>query len=449
VAEAREGVDREAAGPRHHGPPPTLAGGALWLVSTAEGLSWLGVAVGGVFRVCEYAKARSLYLDERFLLQNLTDRPVFDLNTLSEHQIAAPGFLVVERLMVRLLPLTPTPAARLLPLLCGIASLFVLVAVARRYLDRRAVPVATWLFAATDYLLYYASEIKQYSSDVLLTLCALWLAARLTRPPVPGGKRWGILAAFGATAVWFSHPVALVLAGVGTYLIAVPALSRRWAEALTAAAVCACWAVSFGVCFVVSDRLLDRSDTFMMTWWNFAFLPIPPRSGEEAGRLFWHLVNAFVHPAGVITPLGYRASGLIGLALFVVGGISMGRRWPGGLWLITAPAVFTLAASAVHKYPFHGRLILFLIPTVHLLVAEGVAAVGRKAGLVVTVGLALFLVATPVCDAVWQLAIVARARPFDSHGDLWNDLLDQIDFQKERALRRDQAPGPRRTSPSR
>jgi hypothetical protein len=431
------------------GPPPTLAGVARWLVSTAEGLSWLGIVVGVVFRVWEFFRGRSLYMDERFLLQNLTDRPVFDLNTLSEHQIAAPGFLVVERLMVRLLPMAPTPAARLLPLLCGIASLFVLAAVARRYLDRRAVPVAVWLFAATDYLLYYSSEIKQYSSDVLLTLCAFWLAARLTRPPVSGRARWGGLAAFGMTVVWFSHPVALVLAGIGTYLIAVPALGKRWTEALAAMAVCAGWVVSFGVCFVVSDRLLDRSDPFMMTWWNFAFLPIPPRSGEEAERLFWHLVNAFVHPSGVLTPLGYRASGLIGLTLFAIGGLSMGRRWPGGLWLLIAPVVFTLGASAVHKYPFHGRLILFLIPTVHLLVAEGVAAIGRRTGLIGTVCLAAFLLATPLGDAVWQLAIIARSRPFDSHGDLWNDLLDQIDLEKERAQRRDQAPGPRRTSPSR
>ena len=66
--------------------------------------------------------------------------------TLTENQLAPPGFLVVERLMVRL-PLPVVPAARLVPFLCGIASMFLMRSVARRYLTPRAVPIAVGLFA--------------------------------------------------------------------------------------------------------------------------------------------------------------------------------------------------------------------------------------------------------------------------------------------------------------
>jgi hypothetical protein len=48
--------------------------------------------------------------------------------------------------------------------------------VARRYVQRRAVPIATALFALAEYLLYYSAEIKQYSCDVMFTLLALLLA---------------------------------------------------------------------------------------------------------------------------------------------------------------------------------------------------------------------------------------------------------------------------------
>ena len=54
-------------------------------------------------------------------------------------------------------------------------------AAARRFLVPRAVPIVVGLFALADWLIYYSSEIKQYSCDLALTLVALLLAAG----PVP------------------------------------------------------------------------------------------------------------------------------------------------------------------------------------------------------------------------------------------------------------------------
>src|SRR5690348_8139808 len=66
-------------------------------------LTWLAVAVGVVLRVSDYATSFSPYTDEQLLIDNLVGRPAFDLRTpLINDQIAPPGFLVVERLMVRL-----------------------------------------------------------------------------------------------------------------------------------------------------------------------------------------------------------------------------------------------------------------------------------------------------------------------------------------------------------
>ena len=104
-------------------------------MSNAETWTWLLVAVGVIFRLLEYADNRPLYMDEGLLLQNLVELPVFDFSTtLTKDQLAAPGFLVVERMMVRL-PLSTVWAARLIPFLCGIASMFLMRSVARRYLS--------------------------------------------------------------------------------------------------------------------------------------------------------------------------------------------------------------------------------------------------------------------------------------------------------------------------
>src|SRR5262249_15154515 len=192
----------------------------------------------------ESAQNRVLYMDERFLLENLTGRAVCALWTpLTEFQLAPPVFLVAERLMVRL-PIDDTLAARLIPLVCGIASMLLLPLVARLYVQRRAVPIATALFALAEYLLYYSAEIKQDSCDVMLTLLALLLAARSTRT-------W-ILALFGAIGAWWSHPLVFVLAGVGVHRLVVALLRKQWREAASVSAMGLLWLASFGACFAVS-----------------------------------------------------------------------------------------------------------------------------------------------------------------------------------------------------
>ncbi len=90
----------------------------------------------------------------------------------------------------------------------------------------------------------------------------------------------------------------------------------------------------------------------------------------------------------------------------------------------------------LHQYPFHGRLLIFLIPSVHLLVAEGAAALARPGGPKLTFALAAFLLAQPVLDVLWYRLIQKRHHAeYDSHGDLHPDLLDYLEnVEKIKAL---------------
>jgi Dolichyl-phosphate-mannose-protein mannosyltransferase len=396
----------------------------------AQTWTWLLVAVGVIFRLLEYGDNRPLYKDEDLLLKNLVDLRILDFSTtLTENQLAPPGFLTVERIMVRL-PLSDVWAARLIPLLCGIASLFLMRSVARRWLSPCAVPIAVGLFALDDWLVYYATEIKQYSSDTMLTLVALLLAfaaADLSR------RRLITLAWFGMVGVWFSHPLAMVLGAVGTYLAGKAAIRRDWKKMLDLLGIGLIWAASFVACYFVSHRILSK-DQFIWDWWDFAFLPIPPRSLADLSRDFWQVINIFNSPAWVVTPLGVLASAFLAMGLFLIGSLSLGMRWRGGLYLLVAPLLFVLIASALRQYPFHGRLLLFLVPTIHLLVAEGAVALSRKRGVMLTAALGLFLLIQPARDLLWHQLIVKRHHDgFDSHGDLWPDLLDYLEWRERAA----------------
>jgi hypothetical protein len=436
---------------------------------THENFTWVAVAIGVLLRVLEYVGFRDLYVDERSLLHNLTDFAVFDFHTrLREDQLAAPGFLVVERLIVRL-PLNPILAARFFPLVCGISSVFLMRLVARRFLSRPAVPIAVGLFALSDWLVYYSTEIKQYSTDVALGLIALLLAATCKPTwsskgnPLPdetadntARDSLRALGIFGVIGVWFSHPLAFVLGGAGSYVMASAALRRDWKSAGRALGFSVVWAASFGACFWVSHAILTKRQ-FIWIWWDFAFLPLPPHSWAECERVFWHLVNVFNSPSDVLTPLGVLPSAFLALALFLAGAIALGVWRPGGLYLLVSPIVLALVASGMRQYPFHGRLLLFLVPMIHLLVAQGAASLAGLGSFLVRVlalGLpgwrwikrvvaaicALFVVSPafllyqPAAEIVWRYAIIKnRFRGFDSHGDLRNDLLDYREYLQRKA----------------
>ncbi|MDG3004415.1 hypothetical protein [Paludisphaera mucosa] len=391
----------------------------------------IGVLVGLAMRIWEYSDLRSLYIDEAALLTNLVDVPVFDFgHILKQDQLAPPGFLVVERLLVRL-PIPVEASGRLFPLLCGLASMLLIAPLARRYLDRLAVPIAVWMLALADHLIYYSAEIKPYTCDLIGAMATLLLAV----PPGSAGpsrRRLAALAAWGVVAPWFSFPVVFVLAGVGLHLIV-----RAWRAdgargAARAVAVCGGWFISFLGCFFVSRAIVSKGD-FLWTWWNFSFLPIPPRSWVDARFTIETVANVFINPGSVLTPFGFISTAILASALAFAGAFSLGRRWRGGLFVLLTPLLLHLAASALRQYPFHGRLILSLVPTYHLLLAEGMAAVGRASRPWATLVLALAFVGGQAGDIFWNQMVMprSRSRPFDTHGDLKNDLLDDLDFRRK------------------
>jgi hypothetical protein len=394
------------------------------------------VLIGLILRVWEYLEFRPIYIDETALLTNLVGRDVFDFHhVLEQDQMAPPGFLMIERLMVRL-PLDVKAAGRLFPLICGLASVFLMLEAARRYLDRRAVPIAVWLFALGDHLLYYSAEIKQYSCDLMLALCALLLAPPQS-PATLSRSRLALLAAFGMLAPWFSFSVVFMLAGVGLHLLVSELLRKDRRSAAIVAIMGVTWIISFTACFLLSRSILSSRD-FIWVWWNFAFLPIPPRSAADLSLLGQTLANVFINPGSILTPLPLPATATLVSVLAVLGCVSIVRRWPGGLFLVISPVFLALMASGLHQYPFHGRLLLYLVPSFLLPLSEGVVAISRRTTWLLTLALAAFLIYGEAAEIAWHKAIQSRSRTFDTHGDLKNDLLDFLDSERQRPRRRPQ-----------
>jgi hypothetical protein len=343
---------------------------------------------------------RNLWIDEAMLALNLVERsPAGLLEPLGWNQGAPAGFLLLSKLAIE--ALGPTEfALRLVPFLGSVLGLIAFAWLASQLMPRSAALFGLALFAVSPFLLSYAAECKQYSTDTAVTVGLFAVAVGLLRGQ-RGGLRWTALALAGAVAVWFSHPAAFVLGGIGTALLAETARAGDRRRFLAACGTVGCWLASFAMCYVLLLRQLG-SNQYLLDYWAGHFLPLPP---NEVGDIAWvldHFFTFFQFPGG-LGGSEVKAGG-IAAVLFLVGVYGFWKeRWPVAVALVL-PAAFALLASGLHKYPFSGRLLLFLVPLMLLGVARGAGMIGSalwSAQPVAAVVLFGVLTAAPVLET-WQ-----------------------------------------------
>jgi hypothetical protein len=374
------------AAPEHQRPA-----GSITTRSAVIALVVLGIGL----RVVPLVQNRNLWIDEAMLALNLVDRsPRQLLEPLDWNQGAPVGFLLVVKAAI--VVLGPGEwALRLVPFVGSVLGLVGFAWLSRRLLSPPEAVVAVGLFAIAPYLISYTAECKQYGTDAALTIGLFAVALGLLRQsplphPSPGGgvatppslagkgdgesglsanvRRWGVLAACGAAAVWFSHPAVFVLGGLGIALFSDAVLRRDRGRIVACCATIACWLASFGACYLVSLRRLGGNQ-YLLDYWAGHFLPLPPGLSGDMTWLFEHFFGFFASPGG-LAGTEIKAGG-VAAVLSVVGLVAIGRkRWPVAVALVV-PGLLALLASGLHKYPFAGRLLLFLVPLMLLTVARG------------------------------------------------------------------------------
>jgi hypothetical protein len=399
----------------------------------------VALGLGVLFRMVQYLADRPLWLDEGSLAANFRHGSVIGLfGPLANSQLAPPGFLVVEWVMVRVFGASGF-ALRFFPLLCGIASLFLFHGVARRCLRPRDVWIALGLFAVSADLIYFASEVKQYSTDVAVGLACYLMGMKVASRPATI-RRYCALAAGGAAAVWFSYPSVFILAGMGVVLMATSLAARAWRTALLTSLACLTWAASFAAIYAVALGQLGHSRG-MWVFWGFAFPPMPPSSPWEATWLIRRFLYLFVNPLNFDTPLGPSLSILPAVGLFFAGCLSLWRRARDIYWMLALPVAFAILASCLRKYPFHGRLVLFLAPSLLLVIAEGAGWLRARIGPAMPWSAVLATVLLfPGLGAVYHLFVPHGRDGFSPYGDRRPAGLDP-DWFPFRGLLRHSRPG--------
>ncbi len=327
----------------------------------------LAAVIGGMtLRLRHYCFNRNLWLDESYLTYNLAHRDFRGLLKPLHYDQGAPlGFLFAEKAIVAVLGMGER-ALRLLPLLAGCLTLVFTWRFCRRIAGPRASVMAVAYVALCPALIYYASEVKQYSSDAMLAVLLLWLWAR-TR--AGDGSRLGWLAVVGCLAPWFSHPAVFVLAGLGLVSLVRAIREKRPRELAALVLMGMAWLASFAVSYVGFVRPLGKN-AYLVNFWSKGFLPRPTLSIDAFNWIYWSPFQALEYPASF--DFEGLAFWLIVLAMLR----APARERPGVLAAIAVIGV-TWCAALTRIYPFTGRLILFLVPLQTVLIASGLAALDR------------------------------------------------------------------------
>ena len=363
----------------------------------------LGIAGAGL-RFWQFLGRGTLWIDEAAIARNVVHHSWRELlQPLDYAQIAPKGFLLVEKLAVTAFG-SGDRALRLYAILTALAALPLFYALARRVLSEHGALVAFALFALLSRPIYYAAEAKQYGGDIFFACLLLLLAVRiLAHDAAP--RHWLRLGVLGACAVWFSQPALFVLAGIGLALL-VSVLQHKIPLRWPAIVACVLWAASgLPSIYLTLHSLAPHEHAYMRSFWEGGFWPLPPRS---LGDLAWPFVNFY----GLFRdPLGMPVTAL-GMGMFLLGAISLARRRPVQLTALAGAIAVLYLASALGIYPFdttvrgfnkiaagNGRVLLFLLPGLVLVVSEGIMTLlsspiryVHRVG----VGAAVILLAAPV-----------------------------------------------------
>ncbi|MFO0805771.1 MAG: hypothetical protein U0791_21930 [Gemmataceae bacterium] len=332
-------------------------------------LAWplaLIVLAGIGVRFAAWSGDRDLWTDESMLALNLVSRsPAQLLEPLDWNQGAPIGFLLAMKATVSALGISER-TLRLVPLLGSFAGLAGFAWLAAKWLPRSAAIFAAILFSLSPVLVSYSAECKQYATDAAIAVGLLAASTGLLQGE-GGFRRWAVLALAGAAAVWCSHPAAFVLAGIGTPLFLDALLKRDRTRTHAAAAMITAWLASFSACYLLFLRKLG-GNAYLMDFWTGHFL-LAPTSANGVVWLLDHFFAPFDHPAGM-GGTEIRAGG-IAAGLFLIGLVGFVKQRKELAAALVLPGLFALAASAVHMYPFTGRLLLFLVPMLVLGAARG------------------------------------------------------------------------------
>ncbi len=321
------------------------------------------IGMGIILRAAKYLPGWSMRGDELAVTINLINRSITSLVTkpLDLEQAAPMGFLVLEKILITFFGRSEY-VLRLIPFLAGVASLLLMQRLLARTIGKYGNLFAITAFAFGNYLIYYSAELKQYSTDVLINIILISLFYSHTNKETTP-RDLLVLGAVGFFALFFSHPALFVLIAIGMTLIVHHRNDRK--QLVWVVLIGAVWAMTFLAIYLILLRYQTTS-TYLIQFWGdlLSYMPIPPWRD-----LSWFL-KAFDGLYFVVAGLSSGSAVVIPISILGIWAFFKQKQWQLALLIIVTVGL-NMLASGFQKFPFHGRLILYLLPMIFILLGKG------------------------------------------------------------------------------
>ncbi len=332
------------------------------ILSKTNLINFLLILIGILLRLKSFLENRSFWLDEAWVASETAHRSLKEILTnqriFSDLAQTSIGFSLLTKISTILFG-NNEYAFRLLPFICGIISIFLFYLLLKKVASPLVQTIALGLFVFSNKLIYYSAELKSYSCAVMITL-GLTLIFLYSRERNMPPYSFTALSIAGALSMWLSNSIIFVIAPIGILLIFYSFKTKKIKYTILTLAI---WIVNFLCLYKLCLQQMSNNQT-LHNIWQKAFLPLPFSFSKDILWLKDAILNLFKDPAGFSLPL-------LAFILSVLGTQSLFKKDKEISFLLISPILFALTASILQKYPFQGRLLLFYIPIIFLLVAEG------------------------------------------------------------------------------
>jgi hypothetical protein len=323
------------------------------------------ISFGMILRASKYLPGWSMRGDELSVTLNLLNRSAIDLATkpLDYEQVAPIGYLLTVKALISVFGPSEY-VLRLTAFISGCLSLVLMYRLLNKTTGRYGILFSLLAFAFSYYLIYYSAELKQYSSDVLVSLVlALYFHRHISRETIQ--RDFWELGTVGTLAIIFSHPAIFMVIAMGSTL-----LIHYWKnkqKLIWITLVGMVWAGTFLIIYLMLLRHQTTSEYLITFWGNLnSYMPLR----------FWRNPSWFPDSMGhLFTNIGGLSMGMtyILIALYIYG---LWLFWKEKTWqwavVAVLPIGINMLVSGFEKFPFHGRLIMYLLPLVFVVFAKAV-----------------------------------------------------------------------------
>lgn len=321
-------------------------------------------------RILQYLINHSLWFDEANLALAVMDTPLSELHKplfmcKTYGQVAPLAFLYSVKLITLFIN-EREYSLRIISVICGIIILPVIYFVSRKLTSKRNSLFVLFLCSINLPLIHFSTEFKPYILDAFTASLILFVTFWTFTGHNQGENSIIKNILFTITimvSMWFSFTSVFVSFGVvaAEWLYRLTNKSKRVDKYLLLITV-----VIITNLLILNSFYLNniRNDPGLNSYWQGCFVPLP----ISIDAFKWYINQPFHIMA---YPVGFHLSGLTFLSV-CIGGLVTWKKSRHKTILIAGPFVVTIIASLFRKYPFEGRLILFLVPSVILLSGIGI-----------------------------------------------------------------------------